>query len=241
MKPKGGIALHWWRLKRSLKRRFLEFRLPYGFERLGTRYGGWWINTKSISDSPLLIDCGLGEDISFPVEFLKRFPGAHIIGVEPNPRSLSYCYKNCPKNMDIIEKAFWTSNNKKLSFHLPRLSEELPSGADGVSGSVHKSHEYVNGGDTLEVLTTDLPSILSQVGRDKCDILKMDIEGAEYEVIDNLSKSCLLHKVNQLLVEYHHGVTQYTIQNTKDSVSQVISCGFELVHTEGRNYIFHRK
>jgi FkbM family methyltransferase len=238
---KTGIALHWDRLKRSWGRRFHEFRLPSGYKRFGTRYGGWWVNTKLITRNPLLIDCGLGEDISFPIEFIQQFPDAHVIGVEPNPRSLSYCYKNLPKKMKIIEKAFWKNSDEKLSFYLPRSQDQLPKGADGVSGSVLDSHEYVDGGELLEVLTIDLESILSEAGHSNCNILKLDIEGAEYEVLDALAKGCMLSKIKQLLVEFHHGVTDHTMVDTENSIGKIISCGFDLVHVEGRDHVFERR
>ena len=79
------MGKHWNRLKRSLSRRWREWRLPAGYARLGTRYGGWWINTRRIGREPLLIDCGLGVDISFPVAFLERFPGVVHQKVEDGP------------------------------------------------------------------------------------------------------------------------------------------------------------
>ena len=239
---KKGIALHFERLKRSWGRRFRERSISSrGYERFGTHYGGWWVNTKIIDKNPLLIDCGLGEDISFPIEFIKQFPDASVIGVEPNPRSLKHCYKNCPAGMEIIEKAFWINNNKTLLFHLPRSDEDLPDGADGVSGSVHDSHEYVDGGDTLEVITIDFSSILLHAGRNECDILKLDIEGAEYEVLDSLLNDNLLCKAKQLLVEFHHGVTQHTNSDTEKSINKITSYGFDLAYVDGRDHVFARR
>ena len=54
------MGKHWNRLKRSLGRRWKEWRLPRGYQRLGTRYGGWWVDTRLVGPQPLLIDCGLG-------------------------------------------------------------------------------------------------------------------------------------------------------------------------------------
>jgi FkbM family methyltransferase len=233
---KKGILLHWTRLKRSLSKHYHELRLPSGYKRLGTKYGGWWIDTKLLSSDPLLIDCGLGEDISFPIEFSKLFPFSQIIGIEPNPRSLKYCYNNIPSNMKIIEKAFWYKNNQDIIFHLPRSQEDLPDGADGVSGSIHQSHEYVIEGENLQVKTIDLDRILLKIKRTKCDILKMDIEGAEYEVLKELTQHCNLKKVRQLLIEFHHHATHHTINDTEKSIALIKSCGYKLIHIEDRNY-----
>lgn len=230
---------HWQRLKRSLGRRWREWRLPRGYQRLGTRYGGWWVDTGLIGPAPLLIDCGLGEDISFPAAFLDRF-GGRVIGVEPNPRSLAYCRQHRPPAMEIREQAFWTRAGETLSFHLPRPQEQLPKGADGVSGSLVGSHEYVAGGQTLTVTTTDLAELLAAAGREECDILKLDIEGAEYAVLAELCRSGAIRRAGQVLIEFHHRVTHHDIAETAACAAAIEAAGFALIHTEGRNYIFRR-
>lgn len=231
------IKKHWGRLKRSLGRRWREWRLPRGYVRLGTRYGGWWVDAGMISKSPLLIDCGLGEDISFPEAFLARF-GGKVLGIEPNPRSLAYCRARCPSGMEIIPQAFWTKAGESLTFHLPRSQDMLPKGADGVSGSLLDSHEYVVDGDTLTVNTTDLKTLLQKLGREECDILKLDIEGAEYPILEALMANGDIRYVRQLLVEFHHDVTHHVRADTEAMIQRLCQAGFSMIHVEGRNVIF---
>jgi FkbM family methyltransferase len=234
------MGKHWNRLKRSLGRRWKEWRLPRGYQRLGTRYGGWWVDTRLVGPQPLLIDCGLGEDISFPAAFLQRFAGAHVIGVDPNPRSLAYCRAHCPSGMEILENAFWTSSGESMTFHLPRGQDQLPKGADGVSGSLDASHEYVEGGERIETQTVDLDTLLAQAGRKDCDILKLDVEGAEYALLEALVASGRIRAARQVLVEFHHGVTRHTLDDTRRIVASMTAAGFRLMHSENRNYIFRR-
>jgi FkbM family methyltransferase len=231
---------HWNRVKRSLSRRWREWRLPSGFERLGTRYGGWWVDTRRIEKKALLIDCGLGLDISFPIAFLKRFPDARVIGIEPNPRALDYCRANCPEGMTILDRALWTSNDRTLTFHLPRPISQLPKGADGISGSLDPSHGYVAGGGQIQTRTIDFASILADARSEKCAILKLDIEGAEYPLLQALCASGEIRRADQVLVEFHHGATQRSIDDTRSLVDTLIASGFFLMHIEGRNYVFLR-
>jgi FkbM family methyltransferase len=235
------MGKHWNRLKRSLGRRWKEWRLPRGYERLGTRYGGWWVDARVVGPQPLLIDCGLGEDISFPVAFLQRFADARVIGVDPNPRSLEYCRARCPSGMEILANAFWTTAGETIGFHLPRGQDKLPKGADGVSGSLDSSHEYVEGGERIETLTVDLDSLLARAGRADCDVLKLDIEGAEYALLDALVANGRIRAARQVLVEFHHGVTGHSPADTQRIVSRLGATGHRLMHIEGRNYIFRRE
>lgn len=231
---------HWNRLKRSVARRAREWRLPNGYERLGTRYGGWWIDTRCIREKPLLIDRGLGRDISFPIAFLKRFPDAHVIGIDPNPSALDYCREQCPEGMQILDRAFWTTSGEIVTFNLPRPLDQLPTGADGVSGSLDASHEYVDGGERIKALTINLLQVLADAKCDECDVLKLDIEGAEYHLLDTLCANGLIRRAGQVLVEFHHGVTERSPADTAQSVDMVRAAGFSLIHTESRNYIFRR-
>jgi FkbM family methyltransferase len=238
-KPEGGLALHWWRLRRSAGRRWREWRLPRGFERLGTRYGGWWLYAPAVGAEPLLVDCGLGKDISFPVAFLERF-GGQVVGLDPNPAALDYCRTHCPSGMEVRGEALWSEAGRKLAFHLPRSADRLPKGADGVSGSLLASHGYA-GDETLEVSTTSLGEILGRSGRAECDMLKLDIEGAEYDVLNALCASGEIARARQLAVEFHHGWTDRTEQDTRDCIARLAARGFELRYNEGRNHLFVRR
>jgi FkbM family methyltransferase len=235
------MGKHWNRLKRSLGRRWREWRLPRGYERLGTRYGGWWVDTRAVEPQPLLIDCGLGEDISFPAAFLQRFADARVIGVDPNPRSLAYCRARCPAGMEILPNALWTRAGETLAFHMPRSQDKLPQGADGVSGSLDRSHQYVEGGERIEIQTVDLDALLARTGRTECDVLKLDIEGAEYELLDALIASGRIRAARQVLIEFHHGVTGHSLADTQRIVTQLGAAGLRLMHVESRNYIFRRE
>lgn len=231
------LQKHMRRLRATLTRRYyLLSMFLKGYLRLGTRYGGWWVRYGIYKQPPLLIDCGLGLDISFPVTFINKY-NARVIGIEPNPKSLEYCKQNAPSAIEVIPKAFWSTDTETLEFHLPRNKEQLPKGADAVSGSVYGHHNYAGGG-VLKVETIDLESILKLAGRNTCDVLKMDVEGAEYEILPSLCKSGQIKKAGQLLVEFHHFCTDYTIEDTEKVVAQIVDSGFKLVHTEGRNYVF---
>ena len=230
---------HWQRLKRSLGRRYREWRLPEGYIRLGTRYGGWWLNRRVVRPDPLLVDCGLGRDISFDAAFLSRFGGT-VIGIDPNPASLAWCREHCPPGMHLLDRAFWSKAGLTMTFHLPRPPAQLPRGADGVSGSLLESHAYVAGGEAREVTTIDLEEALGAARRADCDVLKLDIEGAEFDVLTDLAQSGSLGRCGQLLVEFHDGITGHDRAETERVVQAVRGAGFRLIHVESRNHIFCR-
>jgi FkbM family methyltransferase len=142
--------------------------------------------------------------------------------------------------MEVRAMALWSEPGRRLSFHLPRSADKLPKGADGVSGSLLASHGYA-GDQTLEVSTTSLGEVLASAGRAECDMLKLDIEGAEYEVLGALCASGEIRRARQLAVEFHHGWTDRTLQDTANCVAQLEARGFDLRHSENRNFLFLRR
>jgi hypothetical protein len=99
----------------------------------------------------------------------------------------------------------------------------------------------VEGGERIETKTVDLDSLLSRAGRTECDVLKLDVEGAEYALLDALVASGRIRAARQVLVEFHHGVTGHSAADTQRIVAQLGVAGQRLMHIEGRNYIFRRE
>lgn len=64
----------------------------------------------------------------------------------------------------------------------------------------------------------------------------MDIEGAEYEVIDSLEKSKI--QINQILIEFHHMYKGIPISKTIKAIEKLQRMGFELFNISQRTYEF---
>ena len=71
-----------------------------------------------------------------------------------------------------------SDKDEKERFYLPKRN-------DWVSGSI-MLHQGVNNENTIEVEMKTLRSIMQELGHERIDILKMDIEGSEFKVVKNL-------------------------------------------------------
>lgn len=78
-------------------------------QRLGSDYGGWIVPDGLFDDKTVLLSCGVGEDISFDVEFARAFQ-SKIVFVDPTPRSLEY--------LDSFEEAL-KSGLSEFAFNSP--------------------------------------------------------------------------------------------------------------------------
>ncbi len=80
--------------------------------------------------------------------------------------------------------------------------------------------------DVIEVSAYSLTSITEQLGHRRIDLLKMDIEGAEYEVLEGLLESPVLP--TQLLVEFHHRFVDNGLDRTYDIIKRLRRAGYKI-------------
>jgi len=149
-----------------------------------------WNNFKARTDSPVILDCGANIGISV-LNYKREYPKARITAFEADPHIASVLKENLKHNgasdVRVVEKAVWTKEGR-----MPFFCE----GADGSrilsSGSASTS--------TTEVETIDFGTFLSE----PVDLVKMDIEGAEFEVISHVRGN--LKNVHNIIVECHVNV-----------------------------------
>lgn len=140
---------------------------------------------RTNSANPVILDCGANVGVSV-IYFKRLYPQARIIAFEPDPKVYGCLNENLKNNnisgVELVNKAVWNSNDG-VSFG--------SEGADG--GSVYFE------GNKIALPSVRLKEILAV--ENKIDLLKMDIEGAEVDVLKDCGSE--LKKVKYLFVEYH--------------------------------------
>ena len=78
----------------------------------------------------------------------------------------------------------------------------------------------------IEVPAYTVSSLVEKLGHSRIDLLKMDIEGAEYDVLDGLLASSI--RPRQLLVEFHHRFVNEGLARTADVIARLQREGYRL-------------
>jgi FkbM family methyltransferase len=141
---------------------------------------------ESDRDAPIILDCGANYGTS-ALYFKKLFPEAKVTCVEADPDIYQLLKSN-------LERRGFTDvelMNRAVS-HQEGVLKFRSEGADG--GRLLKEGEVDEG--SIDVKTIHLDDIIDG----PTDFLKLDIEGAE---VDVLASSTKLDQVRQLFVEYH--------------------------------------
>jgi len=151
------------------------------------------------NDSPKIIDCGAHIGIA-TIYFKKKFPFAKIIAIEANPETLKYLKKNI--NVNHIEniEVIWGALSKKsgnLPLYIDPNDNNPWSWDDSIVKDIWNNRPSRRTRKIVQVPTIHLSEIITT----KVDLIKMDIEGAECEVIEEAGKK--LDLVNAMIIEIH--------------------------------------
>ena len=138
------------------------------------------------SERPVILDCGANIGISV-LNYKRRYPGARIKAFEPDPVICRVLRDNLARNgagdVEVLEAAVWTRAGD-VTF--------MSHGTDG--GRIDRSPDQR---DRLRVATVDLRDYLNV----PIDLLKLDVEGAEYELVHHVRDA--LTSVANLVLECH--------------------------------------
>ncbi len=223
------------RKKRFLKRLVgKELKLKNDINIPVIKDGGWWFTPQGLNSGSIVYSLGVGDDIDFDLSVIEKY-GVKVHAFDPTPSSIDMLDgRDLPQQFEFHPWAV-TATDGSLMFY-PRLKK------DGTKSEVMYTmiaeEETID--DAIEVSAYSLSTITEKLGHRKIDLMKMDIEGAEYEVLDGLLASPI--KPTQLLVEFHHRFPGISLDKTADVIERLRAAGYRIfaISEIGREVSFLR-
>lgn len=164
---------------------------------------------KAENDSPLILDCGAHIGIS-TLFFKKIYPDSRIICFEPNPRTFKQLERNIKqnnlKNVVLINKAV-ADKKGGIDFFISKR-EKVPW---GWGDSIVKNKWYnPEKSKKIKVDAVNLSSFIDE----KVDLLKLDVEGIEGKVLEEIEDKLFL--IKEIIMEFHK--TKINSENKLENV-----------------------
>ena len=197
-------------------------------KRFGSENGGWHVAISDIDANSIVLSFGLGEDISFDHDLIDYFD-LKVYGFDPTPKSIKWIKSLVLKKNFQFREIGIANFDGTVKFYPPKNPEHV---SHTIFSSCSNTDQYI------EVPVESIGTISQKLNVHTIDIMKMDIEGAEYDVISNLKITNIRPK--QILVEFHHRFLSDGVNKTKLAVYQLRSLGYRLfyVSSNGEEYSF---
>ncbi len=233
------LAKAWWKLRRY----FSIKKIP--IERLGSAYGGWVVPKGVLNSKSVCYCAGAGEDISFDLLLAEKYEcEVHIF--DPTPRAVehfkkaesamrqrkamsiyngAWAYPATPKVLEMVQFHEWGiwDRDSVLRFYTPAD----PSHVSHSAVNLQKTDQY------FEAQVYSTQQLMGKLGHQQIDMLKIDIEGAEYTVMNNLLSEGLYPKI--LCVEFdevNHPQDENALLRMREALEAWIERGYDLVHQD---------
>jgi len=195
-------------------------------QRFGSDYGGWNVRAEQLRADSVVYSFGVGEDASFDIALLKHF-GLTVHAFDPTPKSIEWAKKQGFPSQFVLYEYGIANYDGHATFSPP-------------DDPTHVSHTMLERpttkGRSITVPVKRLSTIMKELGHSTIDLLKMDIEGAEYDVIKDIKSSGV--RPRQLLIEFHHRFPNVGIARTKEAIADVRSMGYRLFAVSSTNEEF---
>lgn len=208
-----------WRRRRALARAGVAARpLVPDALLLGERSGTWATAPRDLGPDSVVISGGVGDNVGWDLALIERF-GCTVHAFDPTPRSVAWvAERELPER--FVHRAVGLAGEDGLRvFEAPASARSVNFAlADAGTGSTAAAGE-----GALPVRR--LATVAAELGAERIDLLKLDVEGAEYEVLAD----ALEHgpPIDQLLVEFHHGTAGWTLEHTTRTVDALAAAGLE--------------
>lgn len=197
-REKVQSRLDWVRLARGLRVKPRD-----NLVRLGTGHGGYVVPGDLIEASWTCYSAGLGTEISFELDLIRRY-GCTVHAFDPVPRSADHvrAVAASEPRLRFLPYGLW-SEDTTLEFYAP-------------ADPRHVSHSIVNLQRTRETISAQcrsISSLMEELGHERVDLLKLDVEGAEYAVFDSLRAADV--RLQVLCADFHK------VSSIRDMVAEV--------------------
>ncbi|MBL8027464.1 MAG: FkbM family methyltransferase [Fibrobacteres bacterium] len=148
---------------------------------------------KLSREDPIIIDCGA--NCGFATAFFKLVhPKAQIIAIEPAPSTHRQLQQNARENnwqqVQLIQAACGYQRD---------FLDLIESNSTSLISS---SNPLRSSGATVRVPVIEVSKLIAQFPR--IDLIKLDVEGAEHDVMQDLMMTKSFVSVERLAIEYHH-------------------------------------
>jgi|WetSurMetagenome_2_1015567.scaffolds.fasta_scaffold254932_2 FkbM family methyltransferase len=210
------LGLKGTRFVRYVLRRALPYHVQVNLrtERVGGPDAAWVICPDDLSPSTIVYSLGVGDEIQFDLSLIEKY-SLNVYAFDPTPEAVAWIGRQkLPNRFHFIDYGV-------LDYDGTAQFQQF----DGVQFGTRLSASQ---NTIVELKVFRLATIMKELTHTKIDLLKINIEGGEYAVLADMLASGI--NVNQIVVEFHHRLPGYSLQQTRRAVDALNHSGYKIFH-----------
>jgi len=188
--------------------------------------GEYVITPDQLGSDSVVYSFGVGKHIAFDLGIIQLF-NVTLHAFDPTPVSCRWIRTQQVPSRFVFHDFGVAGHDGQMHFYPPQR-------VDSAHYSSIKKSPGASAVREIEAPVFRLGTIMRRLGHNHIDLLKIDIEGAEYAVLADMVKSGL--DVRQVAVEFHHNYPGLSIEHTVTAVEQLRQAGFRLFHIGRRSF-----
>ena len=207
-------------------------------------YGAWTI-CKSIfspglqkSQRPTIISFGIGENMDWERTMIQDYQ-AIVYAHDPTPKSVAYVQKQQEKYGDLLKPPSFVFTQVGLGPHdQDNVTMHLPANPNFVSGRIGEEIKEKDSTRSVQIQVLSLKSTFQKHKLQQVDIVKWDVEGIEFDVLDVLfddTQNGFGIPARLFLVEWHGRFSKESMFRQQRAREKLEAAGFVTVHTSAEN------
>ena len=204
------------------------------FKVYGKDHGKYFLpKLKNRKFDKWIISAGVGDNISFDIEMLNL--GYKIIFIDPTPLAIEYFKNNFDhefykKKSIFYKKGLWKTKTSLKFFY---------SDKNVISNTISN---YNQSNKSIDIETITIGDIMLENKIDSVFLIKLDIEGAELEIVDYIFQKKI--KPHYLLIEFDFLKQQNlfrVIISLFNLLKKLKKLNFKIIYIDNLNFTFKRE
>ena len=184
------------------------------------------MDPRRITSNSIIYSIGVGQDISFDLCMITRC-GSTVHAFDPTPRVKDWLDTQSLPAQFKFHPVGIADFDGNARFYLPPKSEYI-------SHSIVHAKQYSP--ETISVPVIRLATAMRELGHKRIDVLKMDVEGAEYSILPDIVHADI--RVGQLLIEFHHRLSSIGRAKTREAIDLLNQRGMRTSYICSRGEVF---
>ncbi|MGI9235489.1 MAG: FkbM family methyltransferase, partial [Woeseiaceae bacterium] len=181
---------------------------------------GWKYIPELLGSDSVVYSLGVGDSIDLDMDLIHHY-SLTVHAFDPTPYSLEWVSGlELPDNFKFHP---WAAAGEDGSLRLFRRVNKRGKASDVMWTADSNAADE---SDFVDAPAYTIATIMQKLAHTHIDVLKIDVEGAEYEILDSLGDVANLP--TQLLVEYHHRFPGIGKQRTADSIEKLKEFGYRI-------------